>query len=56
MVGTWLGEVFFDPLKFQFNETESLAVGVKNVIVHPRWFNKAGESPGDVALLKLDRQ
>ena len=33
-----------------------MAVGVKNVIVHPRWFNKAGESPGDVALLKLDRQ
>ena len=31
-----------------------MAVGVKNVIVHPRWFNKAGESPGDVALLKLD--
>ena len=29
---------------------------MRNVIVHPRWFNKAGESPGDVALLKLDRQ
>ena len=39
----------------QFNETASLALGVKNVIVHPRWFNSAGESPGDIALLRLDR-
>ena len=43
-------------LHSQFNETASLALGVKNVIVHPRWFNSAGESPGDIALLRLDRE